>query len=108
MESSSSSSISPAMWKKTKDEVKSWMDNELRCVTAQRISQKWDLTRKQGSSILEEILKEKESNKKKSQITYCRQSQEGNTTVFRLQSSTTSSSDKNNDGNDDDDDGGNN
>jgi hypothetical protein len=75
--------MSPAAWHKAKDQVISWMDNELRCVTAQRISQSLELTRKQGSVMLEEILKEKQS-KKKSQITYCRQSTEGNTTGMIL------------------------
>ena len=56
------------------------MDNELRCVTTQRISQSLNLTRQQGSLMLEEILKERSSSSK-SQITYCQKSIEGDNTT---------------------------
>ena len=64
-----------ANWSKAKEQVLSWIENEQHCVTAQRISQTLDLSRQQGSLLLNEILKEKSF-----QITTCQQTQEGNAT----------------------------
>jgi hypothetical protein len=69
-------SIKPANWGKLKDQVVSWIDGENHCVTAQRISQSLDISRKLGSQLLEEILIENH----KHQITICQKSQDENTT----------------------------
>ena len=66
-------SLSQLEWQNAKDEVLSWMENELRCVTAQRLSQTFEMTRQEGSMMLEEILKERSSSSSKSQITYCQE-----------------------------------
>jgi predicted XRE-type DNA-binding protein len=66
----------PANWSKLKDQVASWIDGENHCVTAQRISQTLDISRDQGSQLLQEILQENP----KHQITTCHQIREVNTT----------------------------
>ena len=58
-------------WQRSKDKVLSWLDNEQQCVTAQRISQSLNLSRKDGSSMLQEILTDNAS--KNFQITTCQQ-----------------------------------
>eukprot|EP00980_Cylindrotheca_fusiformis_P018532 scaffold6130_cov131-Cylindrotheca_fusiformis.AAC.6 len=74
----------PANWEKLKEEVASWIDGENHCVTAQRISQTLDLSRNQGSKLLQEI----SQGNPQYQITTCRQTKEANATVFRLRTST--------------------
>lgn len=60
-------------WQNAKDEVSSWIENEQACVTAQRIAQTLDLSRKEASLLLKEILEEKGG--KQCQITTCRRVQ---------------------------------
>ena len=68
-------SVKPENWGSWKSQVQSWID-EQHCVTAQRISQSLDISRKAGSDLLNEILQENP----KHQITTCQQKKDGNTT----------------------------
>lgn len=78
-----STTTTTVAWNKAKDQVLSWIENEHHCVTAQRISQSLDLSRKQGSLLLQEILQEKPSFK----TTSCDRIKQENVTVFRLRTS---------------------
>ena len=69
-------STKPENWGKLKSQVKSWIDVDQHCVTAQKISQSLDISRKEGSELLNEILQENP----KHQITTCEKIQDGNTT----------------------------
>lgn len=59
-------------WQNAKDEVSTWIENEQACVTAQRIAQTLELSRKEASLLLKEVLEEKGGE---CQITTCRRVQ---------------------------------
>mmetsp|Transcript_624 Transcript_624/g.1078 ORF Transcript_624/g.1078 Transcript_624/m.1078 type:complete len:394 (-) Transcript_624:122-1303(-) len=74
----------PANWERLKEQVKSWIESEQHCVTAQRISQTLNVSRRLGSQLLKEILETNRSH----QVSACQQTQEGDAIVFRLRTST--------------------
>ena len=77
MESSiTQAATKPANWERLKDRVKSWIESEHHCVTAQRICQTFNISRVLGSQLLKEILQ----TDRRHQISACSQTQDGNVT----------------------------
>ena len=77
MESSiTQAATKPANWERLKDRVKSWIESEHHCVTAQRICQTFNISRLLGSQLLKEILQ----TDRRHQISACSQTQDGNVT----------------------------
>jgi hypothetical protein len=63
--------MATAEWQSAKQKVTSWIENEERCVTAQRVCQTLNVSRLEASQLLEEICKENKTGANKFQITTC-------------------------------------
>jgi hypothetical protein len=58
--------------------IASWMEHEQCCVTTQRVSQHWNVSRKRAAEWLEEVVSSNNNNdgKKKYRLTFCQHQQQ--------------------------------